>query len=171
LTVRESAPAPLVDANLLIWAHHTQFPQHEAANKWWAMTLGTLAQVGLPWTSIMAFLRISTHPRALERPLDIANAWAVASEWLERPNVWVPVPTDRHSSILGYLLVSAKADGNHTTDAHLAATAIERGLELVSGDRGFSRFPGLRWRDPLAEPRPRRNGLSLADSVTMHTAV
>lgn len=147
----EVEAAPLVDADLLIWAHHVQFPQHERALGWWRTTLSSLAQVGIPWASITAFLRISTHPRALERPVGIGEAWAAVSGWLERPNVWAPVPTDRHASIIGPLLVEAKAGGNHTTDAHLAALAIEWGLELVSGDRGFARFPGLRWRDPLVD--------------------
>jgi toxin-antitoxin system PIN domain toxin len=98
----------------------------------------------------MAFLRISTHPRALRRPLSIETAWSVARGWLERPNVLVPVPTERHGGILGRLLVSGKAAGNHTTDAHLAALAIEWGLELLSADRDFARYEGLRWRDPLA---------------------
>jgi hypothetical protein len=66
----------------------------------------------------------------------------------------VPVPTDRHASVLGPLLVEAKAAANHAMDAHLAALAVEWGLELVTGDRGFARFPGLRWRDPLAGVRP-----------------
>ena len=79
------------------------------------------------------------HPRALERPLEVGRAWEVVREWLSRPNVRVPVPTDRE---------------NHTSDAHLAALAIEWGLELCSADRDFARYPGLRWRDPLAEPEP-----------------
>jgi predicted nucleic acid-binding protein len=72
--------------------------------------------------------------------------------WLARPNVRVPVPTDRHEQLLGELLLGARATGNHTSDAHLAALAIEWGLELCSADRDFARYPGLRWRDPLADP-------------------
>ena len=97
----------------------------------------------------LAFLRISTHPRALERPLAIGDAWSVVQGWLERPNVRSPVPTERHAPILGDLLIRARAGGNHATDAHLAALAIEWGLELCSADRDFARYPGLRWRDPL----------------------
>lgn len=146
----EVDPAPLVDANLVLWAHHAQFLQHEAARRWWAATLTEAAQVAIPWPTVLAFLRISTHPRALERPLDIGVAWAVVQEWLDRPNVWTPLPTERHRGILARLLVDTRAAGNHTTDAHLAALAIEWGLQLNSADRDFSRYPGLRWRDPLA---------------------
>ena len=146
-----SAPAEaiLVDANLVLWAHHGGFPQHGAARAWWAATLSATALVGIPWPTILAFLRISTHPRALTRPLAIETAWEVVRGWLSRPNVRCPVPTERHAEILGGLLAAGHAAGNHTTDAHLAALAIEWGLELQSSDRDFARYPGLRWRDPL----------------------
>ena len=143
------AEAILVDANLVLWAHHRQFPQHEAARRWWASTVENVAYVGIPWPTILAFLRISTHPRALTRPAPIEEAWSVVGGWLERPNVGCPVPTDRHSDLLGELLLRGKASGNHSSDAHLAALAIEWGLELHSADRDFARFPKLRWRDPL----------------------
>ena len=140
----------MLDANLLIWAHHKQFEQHEAAHDWLARELTTNPLVGIPWPTTIAFLRISTHPRALRRPLSIETAWSVAQGWLERPNVQVPVPTERHAAILGRLLRDGKAAGNHSTDAHLAALAIEWGLELLSADRDFARYEGLRWRDPLS---------------------
>jgi predicted nucleic acid-binding protein len=79
----------------------------------------------------------------------MATAWSVVLGWLERPNVHVPVPTERHAEILGRLLRSGRASGNHATDAHLAALAVEWGLELLSADRDFARYEGLRWRDPL----------------------
>lgn len=139
-----------MDANLVIWAHHEQFALHRPARAWLADTLSYVPIVGIPWPTIIAFLRISTHPRALERPLHIDQAWGVVEEWLARPNVQVPVPTERHVAILGRLLHDGRASGNHTTDAHLAALAIEWGLELQSADRDFARYPGLRWRDPLA---------------------
>lgn len=142
--------AVLLDANLLIWAHHEQFGQHARARDWLAEELTSDPLVGIPWPTIIAFLRISTHPRALARPLSIETAWRVARGWLERPNVRVPVPTERHPEVLGRLLASGKASGNHVPDAHLAALAIEWGLELLSADRDFTRYEGLRWRDPLA---------------------
>ena len=144
------AAAILVDANLLLWAHHRQFAEHERARNWWAATLSLVPTVGIPWPSLLAFLRISTHARAFERPLSIAAAWSVAHGWLERPNVRSPSPTPRHAAIFGSLLVAGRASGNHTTDAHLAALAIEWGLELCSADHDFARYPGLRWRDPLS---------------------
>ena len=143
--------APLVDANLILWAHHRQFAQHAVARTWWGHMLSDRALVGIPWPTILAFVRISTHPRALEHPLEVGQAWQIVETWLDRANVWIPVPTDRHRSILAPLLESGKASGNHVPDAHMAALAIEWGLELQSGDRDFARYPGLRWRDPLAD--------------------
>lgn len=144
------SPAVLPDANLLLWAHHRQFEHHARARDWMARTLTNTPLVGLGWPTIMAFLRISTHPRALGRPIGIETAWDVVTGWLERPNVRVVVPSDRHPAILGRLLREGRASADHTTDAHLAALAIEWGLELLSADRDFARYPGLRWRDPLA---------------------
>lgn len=142
--------ASLVDANLVIWAHHREFAQHDLAFRWWKKALNSSPQVGIAWPTIVAFLRISTHPRALQRPLRIGVAWSEVTRWLGRPNVWIPVPTERHPAILEGLLDKGGVNGNHVPDAHLAALAIEWGLELLSADRDFARYPGLRWRDPLA---------------------
>lgn len=151
------APAPpasdaiIIDANLLIWAHHRQFPHHHEARDWLVRVISHTPIVGIPWPSILAFLRISSHPRALERPITVETAWAVVEGWLERPNVRVPVPTERHRDVLARMLLGGRASADHTTDAHLAALAVEWGMELHSADRDFARYPELRWVDPLAD--------------------
>ena len=143
--------AILVDANLVMWAHHRQMPDHERARSWWAATLTETPLVGIPWATVLAFLRLSTHPRVLERPVSVREAWEVVDGWLRRPNVRVPVPTDRHAGLLREVLVGTRAAGNHVPDAHLATLAMEWGLELVSADGDFARYRGLRWRNPLAD--------------------
>jgi toxin-antitoxin system PIN domain toxin len=143
--------ALLVDANLVMWAHHRRLPEHERARDWWARTLSRTPLVGIPWPTIVAFVRLSTHPRVLEHPVEARAAWDVVDGWLERPNVRSPSPTERHAAIFADLLTSARASGNHVPDAHLAALAIEWGLELVSADGDFARYRGLRWRNPLAD--------------------
>lgn len=148
MTADPATTAILVDANLLLWAHHRQFPQHAAAHLWLADSLSHTPSVGIPWPSILAFVRLSTHPRTLEHPLDVGTANDVVQGWLGRPNVHTPVPTARHAEHFADMLVGGRAAGNHSTDAHLAALAIEWGLVMVSGDRDFARYPGLRWHDP-----------------------
>lgn len=144
----DQGTAVLVDANVVLWAHHRQFDRHDRAREWWATTLSHTPVVGVPWPTVLAFVRISTHPRALRQPLDVSTAFSVVEGWLARPNVTTPVPTDRHAALYGQMLRDGKAAGNHSTDAHLAALAVEWGLVLVSADRDFGRFPGVRWQDP-----------------------
>jgi uncharacterized protein len=139
----------LVDANLLLYATNVSSPQHSAARAWLDERLSGTARVGLPWPSLLAFLRIGTNPRIFDRPLTADEAWRQVTDWLASDVAWVPGPTDRHADVLGPLLAAGGVTGNLVPDAHLAALAIEHGLELCSTDRDFARFPGLRWSNPL----------------------
>ncbi len=140
----------LVDANLLIYAHVSGLPAHERAREWLDSVLNDHAKVGLSWPSILAFVRLTTNPRVFERPMAIADAWAIMRGLLACAQVWVPVPTERHADILDQLLPAAGGRANLVPDAHLAALALEHGLLLCSADGDFARFPGLRWQNPLA---------------------
>jgi toxin-antitoxin system PIN domain toxin len=139
----------LVDANLLVYAHVASVPQHDAARTWLDERINGPAPVGLPWPSLLAFLRLVTNPRVFERPEPVASAWGQVEAWLDRPSVWIPQPTDHHRATLGRLLQRQGTGGNLVPDAHLAALAIEHGLVLCSTDGDFARFPGLRWVNPL----------------------
>jgi toxin-antitoxin system PIN domain toxin len=145
----------LVDANLLIYAVNAAAPQHVAARSWLDARMNSAARVGLPWASLLAFLRLVTNPRIFQRPLGMASAWDQVDAWLHAGPAWVPAPTQRHAEILAQLLMAPGVHGNLIPDAHLAALAIEHGLELNSTDGDFARFAGLKWRNPLA---PQRNG-------------
>jgi len=140
----------LVDANLLIYAVGRSFPQHERARAWLDEKLSGSAQVGLPWSSLLAFVRITSHPRVFGRPQTVSEAWRRVEAWLDCPSGWIPVPTERHREILGALLRGSATSADLVGDAHLAALAIEHGLILCSTDGDFARFPGLRWENPLA---------------------
>jgi hypothetical protein len=142
----------LVDANLLIYAVNAAAPRHEAARSWLDSRLNGTARVGLPWASLLAFLRLVTNPRVFQRPLGTAEAWKQVDAWLSSGPAWAPAPTERHGEILGRLLAAPGVHGNLVPDAHLAALAIEHGLELHSTDGDFARFAGLRWCNPLAVP-------------------
>lgn len=139
----------LVDTNLLIYAHVRQFEQHDPARKWLDNRLSGPGRVGLPWPSLLAFVRLVSNPRVFERPEPIADAWRQVIAWIQAPAAWVPVPTDQHAPILTRLIPSCDR-ANLIHDAHLAALAIEHGLTLCSTDGDFARFPGLRWENPLA---------------------
>ncbi len=140
----------LIDANLLIYAHVNNLPQHLAAKGWLDECLNASAPVGLPWPSLLGFLRIVTNPRIFERPESIKDAWRQVKEWLECPSAWIPRPAERHAEILEGLLVDLNITANLVPDAHLAALAIEHGLILCSVDGDFGRFPDLKWQNPIS---------------------
>ena len=148
------------DVNLLLHAHNSQFRKHIAARQWWEALLNGSDSVGLPWAAILGFIRIATNPKILGNPLDVGGACARVRSWLDRPQTILIHPGDRHADILFELayrgrnrvlemLEAAGSAGNLTTDAHLAALAIEHQAELHSTDADMARFPGLRWVNPL----------------------
>lgn len=139
----------LIDANLLVYSQVTSLAQHEAAREWLESQLNGATAVGLPWQSLLGFIRLISNPRIFERPASIAEAWDHVEDWLACPPVWIPQPTERHKDILGSLLTQATTRSNLVPDAHLAALAIDHGLTLCSTDGDFARFPGLRWNNPL----------------------
>ena len=140
----------LVDANLLVYAHVSSLTQHELARQWLDGKLNGTAPVGLPWAVILAFLRLVTNPRVFDRPLPISDAWRQVEAWLGCETVWIPAPSDRHQELLRKLVAVPGVSGNLIPDAHLAALALEHGLQLCSTDSDFARFPGLRWINPIA---------------------
>jgi uncharacterized protein len=138
----------LIDANLLVYAHNSDAPQHPRSRQWLEDLLNQSEPVGLPWPSLLAFVRLMTNPRIFARPLTVPAAWAYAESWLARPCAWIPVPTERHRPIVSGLLKGV-GSANHVPDAHLAALAIEHGLILCTADEGFARYPNLNWENPL----------------------
>ena len=140
----------LVDANLLVYARVASMPQHAKAKEWLDGRLNATVSVGLPWPSLLSFVRLVSNPRIFAKPERITTAWEQVQIWLDCPSVWVPAPTERHREVIGPLLVRAVSRANLIPDAHLAALAIEHGLTLCSSDGDFARFEGLRWENPLA---------------------
>ena len=140
----------LVDANILVYAFTTSFPQHERARAWLDERLSDAVPLGLPWPSILAFVRLVSNQRLFERPVSVARAWHQVEEWLACEPVWVPAPTPRHPIVLGTLLAATGVRAEHVPDAHLAALALEHGLAVASADTDFTRFPGVRLENPLA---------------------
>lgn len=130
----------LVDANVLIYAVNTGSTQYQSCNRWLTSALKGRETVAFPWVSVLAFLRLTTNPRIFPQPLTVADATAIIESWLGQPAALTVEPTPRHLALLSGLLAKAGTAGNLTTDAHLAALALEYNAEIVTLDRDFERF-------------------------------
>jgi len=140
----------LIDSNLLIYASDSSLAQHERTRSWLDNQLSGTAPVGLPWQSLLAYLRITTNPRSISRPQKMSDAWSQINDWLACEPAWTPEPTEHHAQTMRTLCDSASVFGDFVPDAHLAALALDHGLTLCSSDSHFARFPTLRWFNPLA---------------------
>lgn len=141
----------LIDANLLLYAANRQAVEHERSADWLEGQLNGKQRVGMPWESLTAFVRLATNPRVIARPLKAVEAWKFVEDWLAMPVVWIPIPTDQHAQVLGGLIVKYGLSGKLVPDAHIAALAIQYGLDVYSADTDFARFTEIRWMNPLAE--------------------
>jgi uncharacterized protein len=141
----------LLDANLLLYAYNADAPQQRRAAQWLAKLLESGEMIALPWVTVWAFIRISTNPRLWANPRPAKEAFAIAADWLAQPGVVPLQPGPRHAEILEKLVIDHGATGPLVTDAVLAALAMEHGASLASTDQGFSRFPDLRWLNPLGD--------------------
>ena len=140
----------LIDANLLIYAYDTTSPHNARARQWLEDVMADESVVvRLPWTTILAFLRITTQPRVLEQPFSPDEACARNSKLLSQPSVSMLTPGPQHWSILSSLIEEHGVRGGLITDAHLAAMAIEYDAPLCTHDRDFERFRGLRVEYPI----------------------
>lgn len=141
----------LLDANLLLYAVDARSRHNKAAAEWLETALSGDRRVGLPWQTIGAFLRISTHPRVTDNPLSPADAWHYVEAWLAADPVWIPPATERTTALLAELVDRHDVSANLVTDAQLAALALEHGLTVISVDSDFARFDQVSWHNPLAK--------------------
>jgi len=139
----------LPDLNLIVYAYNRDAPHHAKARAWWEALLNDTEPVAIPWAVALGFVRLMTHRAVLNAPMVPASAIACVRAWFAQPSVDRLDPGPQHVDLLDRLLTAAGTAGNLTTDAHLAALAIEHQCELHSNDNDFARFPGLRWRNPL----------------------
>ena len=137
------------DANLLLYAYNPTAREHTVAANWLETSLSGSELVGFCWPVISAFLRISTSPRAFLDPLTMEEAIGHVNEWVEQKNSTVLVPSPDHWVIFTQLLKEGKIRGAMTSDAEIATYAVENGAVLHTADRGFSRFPDLKFLNPL----------------------
>lgn len=140
----------LVDASLLLYAVNEGSAPHAAVRDWLVERLNGERRVGLPWPVLGSFLRIATHPRAFERPLNAEQAWRQVTQWLAAPAAWIPAPGARYRGLLQDLILRYDVRGNLVPDAQIAALALEHGLTIYSADTDFARFEQVRWENPAA---------------------
>jgi toxin-antitoxin system PIN domain toxin len=139
----------LPDVNVLILAHRDDQEDHEHVWSWLKREVNSERPFAIADVAVAGFIRIVTNPRIYSDPSSITDALGFVGGMMERPNC-VPVSAGtRHWPIFQRVIVEANARGNLVPDAHLAAIAIEHGATIATRDRGFSRFPGLSWLDPV----------------------
>jgi uncharacterized protein len=138
------------DVNLLLYAVNEVARNHRRAKLWLESVLSGVEPVGFAWAVLLAFLRLSTRPGAFNEPLSVEMAFDQIDAWVSQQGAFIVHPGPRHAQILRDLLLPLGIAGDLSSDAHLAALAIEHGAQLCSADSDFARFPGLKWANPLA---------------------
>lgn len=140
----------LTDVNVLIHAFRVDMPEHAPFRDWLSDVVNGPSAYGVSDYVLSSFLRIVTNGKVFREPSSFADAWAFVQA-LRQPEACRTIrPGARHWEIFGDLCRRSAAKGNLVPDAWLAALAIESGCEWITTDQDFSRFPGLRWRHPLA---------------------
>jgi toxin-antitoxin system PIN domain toxin len=143
----------LLDVNVLVNAYRRDAPRHAEFLKFMQLLIERAHPFAIPDVVFSGFFRIVTHPRIFQPPSDFDDALIFAEQLRSQPHCITVVSGPRHWSIFVDLCRKGAARGNFVSDAYLAAIAMETGAELVTDDRGFGRWPGLRWRHPLDAQR------------------
>ena len=139
----------LFDVNVFMYAHRDDAADHRRFRDWFESQMRAPEPFGVADIVLSGFIRIVTHNRIFGTPTPIATALRICREVMDQPNAVLLRPGERHWQIFEDLCIRANARADLVSDAYLAALAIEHGCELITLDRDFARFPGLRWRLPF----------------------
>lgn len=141
-----------IDANVLLYASDGDSPFHHAALRFVEQCARGPELVVLPWPTVMAYLRIATHPAIFARPLTPEDAMGNIEALLVRPHVQVLGEADHFWNVFREVTAAVVTRGNLVPDAHLAAILREHGVrDLYTRDRDFRKFDFLRIRDPFSQ--------------------
>ena len=141
------------DVNVLLFSVEEDNPFHATAKHWLEAAFNSGPGVGLAWLVLIGFVRLSTQPRILRRPLTVADSLATLNAWIAHPKSKIVQPGASHGALLESFLIGAGTAGNLTNDAHLAVLALENSGTVGTFDKDFKRFPGLKI-DLLKSPSP-----------------
>jgi toxin-antitoxin system PIN domain toxin len=141
-----------LDSNILVYAHREDSPWHDAAYKCILDLAEGKAAWAIPWPCIHEFLAIVTHPRIYAPPTPLLKAIDQVNAWLDSPSLVMLAEPSNYWNELRPILLAGRVSGPLVHDARVAALCQQHGIsELLTADRDFSRFPGLRVRNPLIE--------------------
>jgi toxin-antitoxin system PIN domain toxin len=144
----------LIDLNVLLYVINRDVPQHAQVHAWWKQALADEDLLGLSWSVILGFLRLSTNSKVFTSPLSIDAAIQCVDEWLTHPRIQIVHELPEHWTIFRSLLNATGAAGNLTSDVHLAALSLSHHATLVTCDRDFKRFAQLSTLDPSSGAEP-----------------
>ncbi len=138
----------LPDVNMLLYAYDKGSKFHPAAIEW-LETILSEDEVFFSWHTITGFIRILTHPTALENPTSIEKAVSIVDKWLQLENIHLIHLEKKNWPLFSSMLIDGQATGNLVMDAHMAAMSASCGAKLASTDRDFSRFSGIKTVNPI----------------------
>ncbi|MGB0343819.1 MAG: TA system VapC family ribonuclease toxin [Coraliomargarita sp.] len=139
----------LPDANLLLYSVNSDSMDHPKARAWWSDLLESQTPVGICTSVAFAFVRLSTNRRVFASPLLLEEAFAYINNWLEFPSVRLIDFEMEDLATAERLLKHAGTGGNLVGDAQIAAAALRLRGTVHSADSDFTRFPGVKWHNPL----------------------
>lgn len=139
----------VVDVNVLIDAYWSGAKRHAPVHAWVGQAVLEPEPLAIPGVVASGFVRVATNHRVFQEHASIEATLAFLDVLLAEPGVQRIEPGPSHWAIFTDLCRRSGAVGNQVPDAWIAAIAIENDATLITGDRGFGRFPGLRWRDSL----------------------
>jgi len=134
----------LADVNVLVYAFRHDAAHHATSRAWLDGVVAGNSRFAVSKLALAAFVRIVTNRRSYPRPTPATDAFAFCDNLLSQPHCEALEPGERHWDIFQQLCIETDTSGSMTTDAWYAALAIEWGCELVSFDRDFLKFPGLK---------------------------
>jgi hypothetical protein len=139
-----------VDVNVLLYASDTSGPKHAEATRFLRQRASDPDLFCIAWSTLIAFLRIATHPRIFSRPLSPDDALGNVESLLSLPRVRVLSEGEGFLEIYREVTARFPVRGNLVPDAHLAALLLQHGVRrLYTVDRDFRKFDFLEVTDPF----------------------